>query len=281
MSFGIPVRNGLGVGLLASTTLSTRNSTPFSPASLFAAGEQGAWYDPSDLTTLFQDTAGTIPVTTAGQSVALMLDKSGRGNHATQTTLAQRPTYNVDGSGLNYLLFDGTDDGMLTSTITPAIDKAQVFAGARKLSDAAGAILCELSASYTTNQGSLYMSAPNDAATQRYGAISRGNAAQTVLQGSYVTGTGTAPDTSVLAATYDIAGDQTIIRRNGTAFTAGTANQGTGNFLAYPLYIGRRGGATIPFNGRIYSMIVRFGANLSANQITQTEAWVNSKTGAY
>lgn len=48
----------------------------FSPAALFAASETGVWYDPSDLTTLFQDTAGTTPVTTPGQTVALMLDKS-------------------------------------------------------------------------------------------------------------------------------------------------------------------------------------------------------------
>jgi hypothetical protein len=27
---------------------------PFSPYKLFAAGEQGAWYDPSDTATLFQ-----------------------------------------------------------------------------------------------------------------------------------------------------------------------------------------------------------------------------------
>lgn len=43
---------------------------------LFAAGEQGVWYDPSDLTTLFQDSAGTQPVTAVEQPVGLMLDKS-------------------------------------------------------------------------------------------------------------------------------------------------------------------------------------------------------------
>ena len=48
----------------------------FSPASLFAGGIAGAWYGPSDLSTLFQDSAGTTPVTTTGQPVGLMLDKS-------------------------------------------------------------------------------------------------------------------------------------------------------------------------------------------------------------
>lgn len=48
----------------------------WSPLSLFAAGEQGAWYQPSDLSTLFQDAAGTTPVTAVEQRVGLMLDKS-------------------------------------------------------------------------------------------------------------------------------------------------------------------------------------------------------------
>ena len=48
----------------------------FSPASLFTSGVQGAWYDPSDYSTLFQDSAGTTPVTAVEQPVGLMLDKS-------------------------------------------------------------------------------------------------------------------------------------------------------------------------------------------------------------
>jgi hypothetical protein len=43
---------------------------------LFANSELGAWYDPSDLTTMFQDRAGTTPVTADGQPVGLILDKS-------------------------------------------------------------------------------------------------------------------------------------------------------------------------------------------------------------
>jgi hypothetical protein len=79
----------------------------FNPASLFAAGEQGAWYDPSDLSALFQDSAGTTPVTAVGQPVGKMLDKSGRGNHATQATAASRPILQQDSNGKYYLAFDG------------------------------------------------------------------------------------------------------------------------------------------------------------------------------
>lgn len=58
---------------------------------LFSASEPGAWYDPSDMSTLFQDSAGTTPVTAVEQPVGRMLDKSGRGNHATQATTTKRP----------------------------------------------------------------------------------------------------------------------------------------------------------------------------------------------
>ena len=55
--------------------------TPFSPEALFAGGTvAGAWYDPSDLTTLFTTSAGTTQCAMPGQgsavSVGLMLDKS-------------------------------------------------------------------------------------------------------------------------------------------------------------------------------------------------------------
>ena len=60
---------------------------------LFGAGEQGGWYDVADMSTLFQDSAGATPVTAVEQQVGRMLDKSGRGNHATQVTATKRPVY--------------------------------------------------------------------------------------------------------------------------------------------------------------------------------------------
>jgi hypothetical protein len=52
----------------------------WTPLDLFANGEPGFWYDPSDLSTMFQDSNGTIPMqpvgTVADQPVGLILDKS-------------------------------------------------------------------------------------------------------------------------------------------------------------------------------------------------------------
>lgn len=52
----------------------------------------GAWFDPSDMSTLYQDAAGTTPVTVVEQPVGKMLDKSGNGYHAKQSITASRPT---------------------------------------------------------------------------------------------------------------------------------------------------------------------------------------------
>ena len=81
----------------------------FSPLELFSGSKQGVWYDPSDKSTLFQDVAGTVPVTKDGDPVALMKDKSGNGNHATQTVSSKRAIYKTDGI-LHWLRPDGVDD---------------------------------------------------------------------------------------------------------------------------------------------------------------------------
>ena len=61
---------------------------------LFSNNEQGFFYDPSDLSTMFQDAAGTVPVTAAGQPIGLILDKS-------------KPITNISILDNTFLLADG------------------------------------------------------------------------------------------------------------------------------------------------------------------------------
>ena len=82
----------------------------FSPLDLFAGGKQGAWYDPSDKSTLFQDAAGTVPVTLDGDPVSKVLDKSGNNNHAIQTVSAARPVYKDNPARLS---LDKVDDAIV------------------------------------------------------------------------------------------------------------------------------------------------------------------------
>lgn len=246
----------------------------FSPASLFAASEPGGWWDPSDLTTLFQDTAGTVPVTAAGQSVARVNDKSGRGNNLTQSTAGNRPTYQVDGTGRGHLLFDGTDDFLVTPTITPGTDKAQVFAGVRKLSDAAFGMIAEHSTG--AGAGRVYLGCSNGGGNYVAQYAGTGSNVNAQSGPSFP-----APITNVATALANIAAPDLTLRLNGTVAANNTTTPGTGNFGAFAFYVGRRNGTSLPFNGRIYGLILRFGANLSAAQIASTEAWLNQRTGAY
>lgn len=486
--FGIPIRNGLPIGLGSVAPLASGGGSPFSPLSLFAGGAPGAWYDPSDYTTLFQDSAGTTPVTAVEQPVGLMLDKSqglvlgselvpstipsisgagwttngtsitatsstasgtialtastpstkfyqvtftasglsgatsymvfssgvsavtkrintaksysfivpGQGtaafeiapyegtafsvtisnisvkelpgNHAFQATSASRPvlsarvnkllatatlatqsvttraaahTLRFEGAGsvtltgtaigvytagthsitttagtltltvlgsvtsadlretndgvgvpayqavvtstnyattgfLPYLKFDGVDDSLSTNSISfTSTDKMSVFAGVRKLSDAALGMLLETSASMSSNTGCIYITAPN-AASPDYSFASKGSLAGIATTAALFP----APLTNVLTGLANISGDLATLRINGTQVAQSTSDQGTGNYGNYPLYIGRRAGSSLPFNGQLYSMII-VGKAVTAGELTSTETYVNSKTGAY
>ncbi len=199
---------------------------------------------------------------------------------AYQRVVSQYDVTEAGVSSLSYLAFDGVDDFLVTPTITPGIDKVQAFAGTRKLSDAAIGMLAEISVNFSLNAGAFAFTAPDaSGGTRPYAFNSRGSAAATTGQRSVASGL--SPDTAVLTGLGDIPADSVIIRRNGVASAAGTDDQGTGNYLAYPMYIGRRAGTALPFNGNLFSLIVRFGANLTADQITSTETWVNGKTRAY
>jgi len=93
----------------------------FNPLTWFAAGEQGAWYDPSVLTTLFQDSAGTTPVTAVEQPVGLMRDKSGRGNHAFQATAGNRPILSARVNILTYSQTFASPWANIRSTVPPSM----------------------------------------------------------------------------------------------------------------------------------------------------------------
>lgn len=368
------------ISLSASLRGQLLTSGRFNPLSIFAASEPGWVYDNSDMSTMFQDTAGLIPVTAVGQPAGKQLDKSGRNNHRTQSTAASRPTFarlpvtgrrnallatetlatqavtvtavartlsfygtgavvlsgtyvgtlvgtgasnrvsltftptagsltlTVTGSvtqaqlelgstATNYqkvvslyditeagvqtaygLYYDGVDDFMVTPTITPGTDKVQVFMGVRKLSDAASGIVAELSANTGSNAGAFVTYAPLTAAAN-FAFGSRGNSAG--ASNAISATTFAAPTSRVVSALGDISGDRATLRINGTQAAQSTADQGTGDYLAYPAYFGRRGGTTLPFNGYVFREIGRFGPNLDAATIANVENWINQNTGAY
>lgn len=86
----------------------------WTPAQLFLTGDKGAWYDPSDFSTMWQDTAGTTAVTATGQTVKRIDDKSGNGNHLSYAT---GPILRQDGSGYYYLEFTAASGECLFASL--------------------------------------------------------------------------------------------------------------------------------------------------------------------
>lgn len=93
--------------LRAMIALQIDQSVPRDIPGLFANGEQGWWYEIDDISTLFQDSAGTTPVTADSDPVGRVTDKSGRANHLLQATAGARPLYKTDGQR-HWLESDGT-----------------------------------------------------------------------------------------------------------------------------------------------------------------------------
>ena len=190
--------------------------------------------------------------------------------------------YTYDSNGFpRYLIANGTATGMYTpnNLNLSGTDKVTVFAGVRKLSDAASGIVCEFSVNWNNNTGTFISVAPDVTAPNGdYVAASRGTAASNINQFARSAIT-PAPVTNVVTATHDIPGDLSAIRLNGAANgTNGTGDKGLGNFGTYPLYIGARNNTSNWLNGYLYSLIV-VGAASTAAQISSTESWINVKEG--
>lgn len=262
-----------GWGLRLSRTGPNYGGGGFAPLRLFALGEQGAWYDPSDLTTLYQDSAGTTPVTAHGQPVGLMLDKSGNGRHASQPTAASRPLYQSVG-GLQYLLFDGIDDFLVTGSIDfTATDKVSVFAGVRKLSDAAAGAVVDFGTLGAT-VGVFRMFSPVTAGFANYNFSSTGDGALVQLN----TNIFPAPTTNILTGASNISGPRISLRVDAIERGMSTSSQGAGAYGNHPLYIGRRGGTSLPFTGHLYGLIIR-GALTDDPTTIKVEQLLATKTG--
>ena len=240
---------------------------------LFANGEQGFFYDPNDLSTMYQNAAGTIPVTAAGQPVGLMLDKSGRNNHAFQTVSASRPVLQRNATtGAYYLAFDGVDDFLQTNSINfTATDKVSLFTGMRRLSDAGVSTIAEFSANSVSNTNSFYLVVLSNGASQ-FNSRGSGNSATASSQRP------PAPAPVITSSVGDISGKVSKIRVNRGGYAVNVGNQGTDKYGKYPLYIGRRGGAALPFNGHIYSLI-GIGKLVSDNEIVNIEKELAKRVG--
>lgn len=130
MAFGLSL--GLGLGARSGTSLAAQ------VAALFGPSDTGYFYDTSDFSTLFQDSAGTIPVTAVGQPVGLQLDKSGNGHHRSQATSTKRPTLARHPLGGLRNLITYTEDLSNSIWLKESCSVVDLGGGAFKLREASG-----------------------------------------------------------------------------------------------------------------------------------------------
>ena len=267
---------GIGVNRLGVTN--ARGG--FNPLSLFASGEQGAWYDPSDLTTVFQPdgTTPTVPwvsgTVTDANRVGKLVDKSRASGHdLIQTSSAKCPTL-ISAGGLYYLDFDG-DDGLRTTLDLPfgtnSVNEVSVFTAAEFESGDSTQNLLELSNNIGSSNGAFRVFKTSGNLVR---SIQKGTTPDTA-QTSAVS----LPHKAVLSSVADISAPSHLFRSDGSVVEDSTPDLGSGNYVDHPLNMGARSdGSSAQLDGKVYGAIV-VGKKASSVDISNTEAYLAAKSG--
>lgn len=227
---------------------------------------------PLEYGSMFQDRAGTIPVTESGQLVGHVLDVGGGNFHATAVSDAARGIFYADtGTGGVRIRYNGVNTAYQTPVLpAPGVDKAQVFFSMTRHNSSFGMIV-ELSPNSGTYNGSL---AIFEGGT--YQARSRGTSTVTAIQ----SGTQSRWTKEGITALFDISGRLIRLRKNGTQIASSTESQGTGNYNSFGefrLNLGARQNGSFYLAGdswRTLGPITRFSAaNATEDQIAAAEAY--------
>jgi len=246
------------------------------PMSLFAGGKKGYTHDFLDRSTLFQDVAGTIPALAIGDPVALVLDKSGNGNHLVQTTATKRALVSASG-----LYFDGIDDCFVTvgAVATGGSESATVFFGGK----------WELSSSNTFQ----FIVETNSSASSSLGAfyLAENSAVNTYKPRTYIKGTSdssttwptadTPPQKKVSVSQMRLTSGNTLNKyiRNGVLDAQNYPSLGaTVSFGNYTHYIGSRNQNQYFYKGTMTNLICIF-KEVTDTEIITTSRYINNRMG--
>lgn len=227
-----------------------------------------AWYDVSDMSTMFQDAEGTIPVTAVGQRVMLHKDKSGGGNHRQAPSVAKAPILRdgyIEAETASRL--STTTDGPSTPKLpssdftmvagilpTKTAPGAGIFLNAPQLTGADGGFSLNDPA-YT--DGGLGVSIDKSAG---YGTI-------------YAGGKNTTPTSIALT----IQETPSLVKLYaGTASNDTNQDFGTGNFWKRKLHFYNDSGDITPFEGRDYGVAI-IGAKLLPEELQLLRDWAISQ----
>jgi hypothetical protein len=258
----------LGQGMLLGVGQNAGTAPAWTPASLTAPF---VWYDPSDLSTMWQDAAKTTPVTTTGQNVCAINDKGAGGVHLTQATAANCPVLTADGGGRKYLACSGTK--LLVGGVTSIVQNASLlFAGAAVQASTGGMIWD----AQTPVGGELieFSYSNNGVGYEFSGRRITGDAFSTIAVG--------AADTTIQSSigVHDYSGATTTLYKNGTAIVGPTASQTAGltaNATSPATGLCGWAGGGFIVNANVYQVVV--GQVLSSGDRANLDTFLRSKVG--
>lgn len=251
----------------------------FTPSEIFLDADgnrlNGFWLDPSDISTLFQNVAGTTPVTADNDPVGFIRDKSGNDNHASRLTGdTQRALYRT---ALPRLQFDGSNDAYTLLTALSLLQNQGKFT-----------LVMGASVGDNAAEKYLFSASTTVAGTVRVGmrlssteALVVGNRRLDADSSVSLTGSVVALATpKVLTGFWDWANATLSTRINGlpdvgdsTWQTAGN----TSNTASNNIQIGAQNGG-LPFLGDIYQAVGIVG-ELTPAKLQQVEDFVAGKMG--
>lgn len=236
---------------------------PWTPAALFANGEQGVFFWPRNASTLFQDLE-QMTAAAEGDPCFRMLDLSSNAHHATAPTSAARPVVATGGTGLE---FNGTNQCMSTPEIDfTGTDEITIIAAIRRDLSGTDRLLIELGTS-NSQTGKFYLAAPEGAI--EYASLSVGTATVSANQRAEAHVSGT-PSTNIITATHQISSDLSKIWVDGVPGTNAVGDKGVGNFRSDRLYIGSRATTSLFFDGRLGGLLI-IDRILTAEELTRAE----------
>jgi hypothetical protein len=265
---------GTGAAGLKITILGTRTWTP---SALFADGQVGDWFDPSDFTRMWEDSAGSTPVTAAGDPVGKLVGKL-RGYTATQATAAARPTVQQDGLG-NYIFdFDGSDDVLSFS--------GAALSQWKNVSGGSYAFACYTD-TVAAGNGNVIGFSNNTTSTSSRFTIGRSNddlrfigrrLDSDSLDTYLISGAYEVEIPKVVVGMLDWANSDAYVRLNGvqTVDTGFLTNGSTSDTASAFGQFGASAGSH--WNGGVYALIMRQGL-FTAAELEKLEAWLADRCG--
>jgi hypothetical protein len=245
-------------------------SRAFSPAFPQAAGAAAfspldvagcvGWFDGSDIATLYQDAAATVPVTADGDVVGYWGNKAAS-NHATITVTSRKPLYKVAvKNSRSIVLFDGADDILICSSNVTYAHVWLVWQRATIISSGiVGTTTPGFSRSAGTNAGQ--------------GVISDGTS-------SFVTTASPFGSTVTWYLSQFVRTIPIVRERNIDYAGAGTPAVA---FTGAPVIGARFGGGSpyaLFYNGRIAEILL-YTSSLAAGDVLQIETYLNTKWAVY